>query len=71
MAELGLDIRTAVYRDSRGLLRVEAEGPGCAALARPSRLSDLSDLLGVPLRVDQPGEDSISLLQQEPLMALA
>ena len=71
VAELGLDIRTAVYRDSRGLLRVEAEGPGCAALARPSRLSDLSDLLGVPLRVDQPGEDSISLLQQEPLMALA
>ena len=37
VAELGLDIRTAVYRDSRGLLRVEAEGPGCAALARPSR----------------------------------
>ena len=71
LAELGLDVRTAVYRDSRGLLRVEAEGSGCRELARPSRLADLSLLLGVPLRVEEEGEDSLSLLQQEPLMALA
>lgn len=34
-AELGLEVRTAAFRDSRGLLHLEAEGPGCAALARP------------------------------------
>lgn len=69
--ELGLDVRTAVFRDDRGLLRVEAEGPDWGELARPSRLSDLSVLLGVPLRVEEQGEDGLCLLQQEPLMALA
>lgn len=71
LAELKLDVRAAVYRDGRGLLRVEAEGPRCDALARPSRLSELSSLLGVPLRVELKGEDAISLIQQEPLMAVA
>ena len=70
-AELGLEVRTAVFRDSRGLLRVEAEGAGCAELSRPSRLSDLSALLGAPLRVDREEEGFLSLIQQEPLMALA
>ena len=71
VAELGLDVRTAVFRDSHGLLRVEAEGAGCAALARPSRVADLTLLLGVPLRVEQEGEESLSLIQQEPFMAVA
>ncbi|MCI8423751.1 MAG: SpoIIE family protein phosphatase [Lawsonibacter sp.] len=71
MAELGLEVRTAVFRDGRNLVRVEAEGPGCAALTRPSRLTDLSTLLGVPLRVEREEEGSLSLLQLEPLMAVA
>ena len=71
LEELKLDVRSRVYRDGRGLLRVEAEGPGCAALTRPSRLKDLSAVLGVPLRVELEGEDDLSLIQQEPLMALA
>jgi len=71
LLELGLEVRTRVYRDGRGLLRVEAEGPACRELARPSRLSDLSLLLGVPLRVEEEGEGALSLLQQEPLMAMA
>lgn len=71
VAELGLEVRTAVFRDGRGLLRVEAEGPGCSTLSRPSRMSDLSQLLGVPLRVEREGEETLSLLQQEPLMAVA
>lgn len=71
VAELGLEVRTAVFRDGRGLLRIEAEGPGCAALTRPSALNALSLLLGVPLRVEQEGEGCLSLLQQEPLMAVA
>ena len=70
-AQLGLEVRTAVFRDSRGLLHLEAEGPGCAALARPERLSELSALLGVPLRLERRGEGSLSLIQQEPLMAVA
>lgn len=71
LSELKLDVRSCVYRDGRGLLRVEAEGPDCPALARPSRLKDLSAVLGVPLRVELEGEDALSLLQQEPLMAVA
>ena len=71
LAELGLEVRAAVCRDGRGLLRVEAEGPDCAALARPSRLKELSAAVGVPLRVELEGENALSLLQQEPLMAVA
>ena len=71
LADLDLAVRTAVYRDSRGLLRVAAEGPDCRELALPSRLSQLSAALGVPLRVEEEGEGSLALLQQEPLMALA
>ena len=71
LAELRLDARAAVYRDGRGLIRVEAEGPGCSVLNRPGRLKELSAILGVPLRVELEGEDTLSLIQQEPLMALA
>lgn len=71
LAEWKLDVHASVYRDGRGLLRVEAEGAGCSALSRPSRLKDLSALLGVPLRVELEGEDALSLIQQEPLMAVA
>ena len=71
LAEWKLDVRASVYRDSRGLLRVEAEGPQCSALTRPSRLNDLSATLGVPLRVELEDEAALSLIQQEPLMAVA
>ncbi len=71
IAELGLDVRAAVFRDSRGMLRVEAEGAGCAALARGNRTGELSALLGVPLRLEREGRESLSLLQEEPLMAVA
>lgn len=70
-AELGLNLRVAVYRDERGLLRVEAQGPDCRMLSRPAQLSALSDLLGVPLRILQTEEGLLSLLQEEPLMAVA
>lgn len=71
IAELGLDIQTAVYRDSRGLLRVEAEGADSGELSRPSRINGLSDTLGIPLRVEENINGSLALLQQEPLMAVA
>ena len=71
LAEMKLEVRTCVYRDGRGLLRVEAEGPGCFSLTRPSRLDDLSSALGVPMRVELEGEEAVSLIQLEPLMAVA
>ena len=71
IAEWKLDARATVYQDGRGLLRVEAEGPQCSVLARPGRLKELSAALGAPLRVELEGEDALSLIQQEPLMAVA
>ena len=71
IAELGLDVRTAVFRDERGLLRLQAEGPAAQELTRPSRLADLGSLLDAPLRVETDGEHSVSLIQEEPLMAVA
>ena len=71
IAELGLDVRTAVYRDSRGLLRVEADGPDRRELVRHGHLAEIARLLGVPLRVEREGSEGVSLLQEEPLMAVA
>ena len=71
MAELGLEVRTAVFRDGRGLLRLQAEGPAVKELSRSSRIADLSRLLDAPLRVEYQGKSSLSLLQEEPLMAVA
>lgn len=70
VSELGLDVRTAVFRDSRGLLRVEAQGAGCAILSTPGSIAQLSALLGVPLRLERDSRESLSLLEQEPLMAV-
>ncbi len=71
LAQLGVDAQAAVYRDGRGLTWVEIQGPGRGEMTRPSRLTELSQALGVPLRVEEEGEGLVCLLQQEPLMALA
>lgn len=71
LTEWKLDARACVYRDGRGLLRVELEGSQCSILTRSSRLNELSAVLGVPLRVELEGEGTLSLIQQEPLMAVA
>ena len=71
LAQLGVDAQAAVFRDGRGLTRVEVQGPGREEVTRPSRLTELSRALGVPLRVEEEGEGLVCLLQQEPLMALA
>ena len=71
LAEWKLDVRASAFRDGRGLLRVEVEGPQCGALLRPGRLKELSASLGVPLRVELEEENNLSLIQQEPLMAVA
>ena len=71
LAELGLEVRVALFRDSRGLLRLQGQGVDARELARASRLEDLGLLLDAPLRVEVQGPGSISLIQQEPLMAVA
>lgn len=71
IAELDLNVDTSVYRDGRGLLHLEIQGPGSPELARPCRVDDLSLLLDAPMRVAQENPDRLSLIQQEPLMAVA
>lgn len=71
VAELGLQVNLAVFRDDRGLLHLEAEGRDCAKLARSAQLEEFSALLGVPLRIQQEEGRTLSLVQQEPLMAVA
>ena len=70
MAELDLNVDTAVYRDDRGLLHLEARGPATPELARPCRVEDLSLLLDAPMRVTREDSEGLSLIQQEPLQAL-
>lgn len=70
LALLGLEMETAVYRDEYGRLRAELKGEGCQTLDTPEELAALSDLLGVPTRAEA-GEESLTLIQLEPLMAVA
>ena len=70
VAELDLNVVTSVFRDGRGLLHLEARGPGSPALSRPSRVEDLSLLLDAPMRVTGEADERLSLIQQEPLRAV-
>lgn len=71
MKRLGIGARTGVFRDGRGLLHLRAEGADCVLLERPSRMRELGNLLGVPVRLEYREKESLSLVQQEPLMAVA
>lgn len=67
----GPDLDAAVFRDSRGLLRIQVTGPGCRALAQQEQVRALSALLSVPLRAEEGPDEELTLVQQEPLMAVA
>lgn len=71
MKRLGIGAKAGVFRDGRGLLHLRAEGVDCELLERPSRMREIGQLLGVPVRMEYRGEGSLSLVQQEPLMAVA
>ena len=71
LAPLGEGNRGDAFRDGRGLLRVEVDGPACGELAGPEALLELSQLLEAPLRVEEQDPGHLSLVQQEPLMAVA
>lgn len=71
LARQGLEVRAGVWRDGRGLLRVELEGRDGRCFREESKLRQLSDLLGRPLRLSGEGETSLSLVEEEPYKALA
>ncbi len=68
---IGGQLRGAALRDGRGLLRIEVDGPDCQNSVSGEEIAQLSQLLGVPLRVEEQERDHLSLVQQEPLMAVA
>lgn len=61
----------AVYYDSHGRLRAEVSGGGAETLTTPQELRRLGELMGCPLRVGEEARDRVTLVQAEPLMALA
>lgn len=71
MVGLGLEGEAAVYYDERGHLRAEAAGRGTEVLESPQELRRLSEVLGVPLRLGEGDRDRVTLVQAEPLTALA
>lgn len=68
---LGLEGETAVYYDEQGHLRAELTGDGMSALGNEEELGRLSTLMGCPLRRETEGPGRLTLLQAEPLMAVA
>ena len=71
LAGLGEAATGTVFRDGRGLLRVELNGPGCVQLAKPEEIATLSTLFDPPLRLEEQDREHLTLVQQEPLMAVA
>lgn len=71
LGALGLEAHSAVYYDENGRLRVEFSGPRLTGLSAPEELDNLSDILGVPLRVEEEREDRLGLVESEPLVAVA
>lgn len=71
MAELGLEGEAAAYYDQAGHLRLEASGEGAQALGEEREVRRLSEVMGVPLRVEETGRNRAELVQAEPLMAMA
>ena len=71
LADLGLEGETAVYYDEAGHLRLELEGEGMEVLATPQEQKALSDLMGMPMRCGEELPGRVTLVQAEPLMAVA
>ena len=44
-----------MFRDGRGRLRIELEGPDCPLLAAPEELAELAGLMEAPMRLEGPG----------------
>jgi len=72
LAVLGLEAEVAVFYDSEHHLRLHISGPACHQLNKPEQLRSLSDLMGMPMRLEEEsGPDRLILVQSEPFMAVA
>lgn len=71
IAQRGMQVETAAFRDSRGLLRLRLEGADCVVFGEEKGISELSALLKKPLRLEREGENEVSLVEQEPYKAVA
>lgn len=71
LADRGLEGETAVYYDERGRLRLELEGDEVETLHSAEAQGKLSDLMGLPLRYGPQVPGRVTLIQAEPLMAVA
>lgn len=70
LAAQGLEPEVQVFRDEFGRLHARIRGEECRQLAEEDGLSALTRALGVPMRA-QVEENTLVLIQQEPLMAVA
>ena len=70
LAGLGLELETEVFRDEYGRLHAHIRGEGWREVARTEQLPLLERTLGIPLRAEA-AEESLILVQLEPLMAVA
>lgn len=72
LGALGTEGGCAAYYDENGRLRLEVTGPGARVLNTPEELAILSQLMEMPLRVEEDsGGGRLKLAQSEPLMAVA
>lgn len=70
LAAQGLELETEVFRDEYGRLHAQIRGEGWREVARTEHIAQLERALGIPLRAEA-GEEFLSLVQLEPLMAVA
>ena len=71
LAALGLEGESSVYYDENHHLRVEIAGTKLTVLDSAEERSRLSDLMGVPLRSEEPKQPgSLCLVEREPLLAV-
>lgn len=70
LASRGLELETEVFRDEYGRLHALIRGEGWREAARAEIIPALERAMGVPLRAEA-GEDALTLVQLEPLMAVA
>lgn len=71
MVGLALEGETAVYYDQRGRLRIQVTSPEAEKLKSPQELRRLSELMGRPLRLGEESPGQVTLVQAEPLIAVA
>ncbi len=67
---MDMPLEAAVFRDCRGLIRVELKGERSHRLGETTALRGISALMRVPLRSEE-HEEGLTLYQMEPLMAVA